>query len=132
MQVRRLGGFFQLAKKLATCSTYGNFRHGAILVGGGNAIIGMGINNEKYCSIGAKYRPHCKGHSTYHAEISCIMNIPRCSTRGSVMYVARVSKKDGQDRLSKPCPMCHEVLKAQGVKKVYYTVDNENIAYYKI
>jgi deoxycytidylate deaminase len=63
--------YLQLAKKMAECSTYGNFRHGAVLVRGG-AIINFGINSEKYSSVGAKYRPEEKGVSTYHAEIKAI------------------------------------------------------------
>ncbi len=60
--------YLKLAKRMAECSTYGNFRHGAVLVRGG-AIINFGINSEKYSSIGAKYRPEEKGASTYHAEL---------------------------------------------------------------
>lgn len=128
-KVRR---YLQLAKKLAACSTYGNFRHGSVLIGRGDALIGMGINSEKYSSVGARYRPDHKGYSTYHAEIVSVNNVPRHVTKGATIFVARVSKGTGEDRLSKPCPMCHEVLKAQGVKKVYYTVDDENIGFYKI
>jgi len=123
--------YLSLAKKMAECSTYGNFRHGAVLFRGG-AIIGFGINSEKYSSIGAKYRPDDKGVSTYHAEIAAIMNLPRESIKGSTIYVARASKGTKEDRMSKPCVMCHEVLKAQGVKKVYYTVDENTVGFYKI
>jgi len=126
------GGFFQLAKKLAGYSTYGNFRHGAVLIGGGSSFLGFGVNNEKYCSVGAKYRPDHKGQSTYHAEIASIIGLERSITKGSTIYVARTAKGTGEDRMSKPCPMCHEVLKAQGVKKVYYTIDNDTIGFYKI
>ncbi len=129
---KKIRRYLQLAKKLASTSTYGNFRHGAILIGGGSSIIGLGVNNEKYCSVGAKFRSEAKGNSTYHAEISSLLGLDRNATKGSTIYVARVAKGSGEDRLSKPCPMCHEVLKAQGVKKVYYTIDNETIGFYKI
>jgi len=128
----KFGGIFQLAKKLAGNSTYGNFRHGAVLIGGGSSILGLGVNSDKYSSIGSRYRPPEKGESTYHAEIAAISNIPRKITKGSTIFVARISKNNSDTRLSKPCPMCHEVLKAQGVKKVFYTVDNETIGFYKI
>jgi deoxycytidylate deaminase len=123
--------YLQLAKKMAECSTYGNFRHGAVLCRG-SAIVGYGINSEKYSSIGAKYRPDHKGVSTYHAEIAAIMNLPRDVIKGSTIYVARVSKGSKEDRMSKPCIMCHAVLKAQGVKKVYYTIDDSVVGFYKI
>jgi tRNA(Arg) A34 adenosine deaminase TadA len=117
---------------MATTSQYGNFRHGAVLVGGGNAILGIGVNNEKYCSVGAKHRHPNKGVSTYHAEISCILGIERKAIRGSTIYVARASKASGEDRMSKPCPMCHAVLASQGVRKVFYTVDKDNVGFYRI
>lgn len=132
MFLGRHGGIFQLAKKLALSSTYGNFRHGAVLVGGGSSILGVGVNNEKYCSVGAKYRADSKGHSTYHAEIASLLNLPRHVTKGATIYVARAAKGSGEDRMSKPCDMCHAVLEAQGVKKVYYTIDDSSVGFYKI
>ena len=89
-----------MARKLAGCSTYGNFRHGAVLVGSGSSILGVGINNEKYCSVGAKHRPNHKGVSTYHAEIASVMQLDRSVTRGSTIFVARVAKGSGEDRMS--------------------------------
>jgi len=130
MSLRKTGGIFQLAKKMAECSTYGNFRHGAVLVRGG-AIINFGINSEKYSSIGAKYRPEEKGVSTYHAEIKAILNIPRHQTKGAVMYVARASKGKHEERMSKPCKMCHAVMQERGIRQVFYTVDDEVIGTYK-
>lgn len=116
---------------MATTSEYGNFRHGAVLVGGGNAILGIGVNNEKYCSVGAKHRHPNKGVSTYHAEIAAIIHLPRSATKGAVMYVARASKGSYEDRMSKPCPMCHAVMQERGIKAVYYSVDDEHIGTYK-
>ena len=130
MQATEFGGIFQLAKKMAECSTYGNFRHGAVLVRGG-AVINLGINSEKYSSIGAKYRPEEKGVSTYHAEIKALLNIPRSQTKGAVMYVARASKGKHEDRLSKPCTMCHALMQERGISQVFYSVDNDNIGTYK-
>ena len=128
---RRIGGYSKLAKKMATTSNYGNFRHGAVLVGGGNAILGIGVNNEKYCSVGAKHRHPNKGVSTYHAEIAAILNLPRSATKGATMYVARASKGSHEDRMSKPCPMCHAVMEERGIKTVFYTVDDEHVGTYK-
>jgi deoxycytidylate deaminase len=119
-----------LAKNLAVTSEYGNFRHGAVLEKG-SAILGVGVNNEKYCSVGARYRSPHKGHSTYHAEIHAILNLSRDVTRGATIYVARASKKDGSYRMSKPCPMCHAVLQERGIKKVVYSVDETTIGFYK-
>lgn len=119
-----------MARKLATNSRYGNFRHGAVLMRS-SAIIGLGINNEKYCSIGAKYRPNHKGHSTYHAEIASLLNLERSATKGAIMFVARASKHDGEWRMSKPCTMCHAVMQERGISQVYYSIDEDTIGTYK-
>jgi tRNA(Arg) A34 adenosine deaminase TadA len=116
---------------MATTSQYGNFRHGAVLVGGGNSILGIGVNNEKYCSVGAKHRHPNKGVSTYHAEIAALLNLPRSATKGAVMYVARASTGSHEDRMSRPCPMCHAVMEERGIKAVFYSVDDERIGTYK-
>ena len=116
---------------MAECSTYGNFRHGAVLVRGG-AVINLGINSEKYSSIGAKYRPEEKGVSTYHAEIKAILGVDRSLTKGAVMYVARASKGKHEERMSKPCTMCHAVMQERGISQVFYTVDDEVIGTYKL
>lgn len=130
MHLRRFGGYSKLAQKLAISSEYGNFRHGAVLEKG-SAILSIGINNEKYSSVGAKFRHSNKGHSTYHAEISAILGLDRCVTKGATIYVVRASKKDGSMRMSKPCDMCHAVLKERGVAKVVYSVDENIIGTYK-
>ena len=130
MRPRRRGGIFQLAKKMAESSTYGNFRHGAVLASGG-AIISLGINNERYCSMGRKHRAATKGISTYHAEIHALLNLDRSVTKGAVMYVARASKGNHEDRMSKPCPMCHAVMEERGIKAVFYSVDDEHVGTYK-
>jgi len=127
---KRILRYLELAKKVATGSTIGNFRHGAVVVSGGSAILGMGANNEKYCSFAAKYRPKDKGLATFHAEIKSIIGVDRDILKGSTIFVARTSKC-GNSRMSKPCPMCHAALKAQGIKKVYYTIDETTIGFYK-
>lgn len=128
--LKRSGGIFQLAKKLAESSTYGHFRHGAVLARGGS-IISLGVNSDKYCSVGREFRSEDRGNPTYHAEIRALLNIPRHITKGSVMYVARCSKDGNEVRMSKPCSMCHAVMQERGVRKVYYTVDNEVVGTYK-
>ena len=102
-----------------------------MLIGSGSSILGVGVNNEKYCSIGAKHRPNHKGVSTYHAEICTIMQLDREVTKGSTIFVARVSKGNGEDRMSKPCTMCHAVMQERGISQVYYTIDDEVVGTYK-
>ena len=44
----------------------------------------------------------------------------RSVTQGATIYVVRINK-EGQPRMSKPCPMCESALKHVGVKRVVYT-----------
>jgi len=69
--------------------------------------------------------------STYHAEIKAILNIPRSQTKGATIYVARSSKGKKEERISKPCSMCHALLEERGIAQVFYTLDGENIGTYK-
>ena len=97
----------------------------------GGAIISLGFNSDKYTSIGKNYRTPDSGHPTYHAEIKALLNLPRHITKGCVMYVARCSKDGSEDRISKPCSMCHAVMLERGINKVYYTMNDEIIGSYK-
>jgi len=71
------------------------------------------------------------GPGTHHAELGCILGIAREVTSGADVYVCRVNKQN-EFRLSKPCRMCHDILKHVGVKRVYYTTDNGNVKMYKL
>lgn len=97
----------------------------------GSAIMSVGVNNEKYCSVGAKFRSPRKGISTYHAEIRAVLGLDRNVTCGSTIYVVRVNKGDSSFRMSKPCPMCHAVLEERGIKRVFYSVDENTVGMYK-
>lgn len=44
--------------------------------------------------------------------------------KNGIIFVARVSKRDGSLAMSRPCSMCRTRLKGFKVKKVYYTIDS--------
>ena len=44
----------------------------------------------------------------------------RSTTQGSDVYVARINR-EGEARISKPCPMCEAAMRHVGVRRVYYT-----------
>lgn len=114
--------WFALAKRAACESTYGNIRHGAILVKGGS-IVSFGFNKSNHTQFGQRFRSPNKGHATQHAEISAILGLPRSTTEGADIYVVRVNKEH-QWRMSKPCPMCEEALRFVGVKRAFYTLED--------
>jgi deoxycytidylate deaminase len=118
-----------MAKRTAQKSEYKRFRHGAVLVKGGS-VRNTGANSGDYCSFGARFRSQ-PGKATIHAEIASILGLDKSITEGATVYVARINKQETY-RLSKPCPMCEAVLRHVGVKKVVYTIDNQNVGILKL
>lgn len=97
------------------------FKHGAIIRKAGNTIavgINYGVNDPKYLDdeVAAE-------HAAVHAEVAALNACKKANLEGATIYVARVSKND-EPRMSKPCENCQKALKARGVKKVFYTIDN--------
>ena len=127
---RRTKRYFDLARNTAFNSEYGKIRHGAVLVKGGS-VINTCFNKDKFCSFGTRFRSPARGPATIHAELGCILGLPRDVTTGSDIYVCRINKK-GEFRNSKPCAMCHEVLNHVGIKRVYYTTGEGTVEMYKL
>ena len=127
---KKINRFFSSAKNVASNSSYGKIRHGALLVKGGS-IINACCNKDSYSSFGKRFRSPHRGHATVHAELGCVLGIPRNVTSGADIYVCRINR-NGQFRNSKPCAMCHSVLKHVGIKRVYYTTSHNTIEMYKL
>jgi deoxycytidylate deaminase len=121
--------FMEIAKRTALKSGYKRFRHGAVLVKGGS-VRNASANSGDYCSFGARFRHH-QGKATVHAELGAILGLDRSVTEGSTVYVARINKQENY-RLSKPCPMCEAALRHVGVKKVVYSVNNQEVGSIKL
>tara|TARA_S200002703_G_scaffold131427_1_gene118972 strand:- start:412 stop:825 length:414 start_codon:yes stop_codon:yes gene_type:complete len=119
----------KMAAKVAEQSDYGKYKHGAVLVKGGS-VMNFSSNSKNHTSFGQRFRTD-PGMATHHAETSCVLGMNREATAGSTVYVARVNRK-GQWRMSKPCSMCHEVMKFVGVKRVVYTIAPGEWGTYKI
>lgn len=54
----------------------------------------------------------------HHAE----SRLARKLTPGSTVWVARVSRRDGEWALSRPCKGCEMRLRSTGVKRIVYTI----------
>lgn len=119
----------EIAKKAALKSEFGKFRHGAVLVKGGT-VRNISVNANSFCSFGERFRTQ-PGHATIHAEIGCILGIDKSVTDGATVYVARINKHEDY-RLSKPCPMCESALRYVGIKKVVYSIDEDEIGVFKL
>tara|TARA_R110000851_G_scaffold301662_1_gene458307 strand:- start:108 stop:545 length:438 start_codon:yes stop_codon:yes gene_type:complete len=129
-KTKKINRLFTLARNIAYNSPYGKIRHGAVIIKGGS-ILNASFNKENYSSFGTRFRSPHRGHATVHAELGCILGLTRDSTVGADVYVCRINR-DGDYRNSKPCSMCHEALKHVGVKRVYYTTNNNTIEMYKL
>ena len=54
----------------------------------------------------------------HHAE----SRLARKLTPGSTVWVARVSRRDGNWAMARPCPGCERRLRAAGVERIVYTI----------
>ena len=127
---KRVKRYMQLAQNMALNSIYGKIRHGAVLVKGGS-IINAAFNKDKFSAFGERFRQQGCGPATHHAELGCVLGIPRSVTAGADIYVCRVNRR-GEFRNSKPCAMCHEVMRYVGIKRVYYTTSESTVNMYKL
>ena len=89
------------------------------------------FNKDNYSSFGTRFRNPRRGYATVHAELGSILGMARNVTNGSDVYVCRINR-EGDFRNSKPCTMCHEALKHVGVKRVYYTTNDNTVEMYKL
>jgi deoxycytidylate deaminase len=99
-------------------------RHGAIIVNKCGDILGQGYNNV---------------HSFYshqysmHAEVAAIQNLRKKNRKLWVaedltMIVVRIGGRTGEccyTKLSKPCHDCQKEIKKMGIKRVFYSVNND-------
>lgn len=117
--------FLSVARYFATKSTARN-THGAVVVKGGR-VIGTGYNrNRNHPNIVSP--EHIKTECSIHAEHSAIRDAGY-DVKNAIIYVARVNK-NGEDRNSRPCPRCHDMIKEHGIKRIVYTNEprRENVS----
>ncbi len=108
--------FFELAKKLALKSDHKSHPLGSVLVRK-NRVISVGFN---------KLRTNPQSNTkfkTTHAEFDAVFGNDLSLTKNAILYVWR-SKKSGDPGISKPCSFCQELIKAAGIKGVFYSTEN--------
>lgn len=98
-------------------------KHAAILVKG-SKVVSSGINsirNDPYFMEDAT----AKLHAAEHAEIHCLRLAKKIDNlSGAIIYIARTNRK-GDPMNSKPCLRCIKAIKAAGIRKIFYTINNE-------
>ena len=126
----RVKRWMEVARKTAEKSASPDYRHGALLIKGNN-IVNSSFNKNSFKRWGNRFRQRDCGHATHHAELGCILGVDRSVTTGATIYVVRIGKK-GEFRMSKPCPMCEAVMRHVGIKKVVYTINDEEVGIRKL
>lgn len=109
-----------------------NFRHGAVLFSG-KRMISCGINKrgalrwarKAYIDIRSE-KTWRKSYANIHAEINCLNNIDREMYRGKDIAVVRIHK-NGRLANSRPCECCQRVLRQRGIKRIYYSIDDDYV-----
>lgn len=122
---KRTKRILDIAKKTAKNSEHDCFKHGAVLIKGGS-VLNVAYNKQQFNRFGNRFRDRSCGHATHHAELGAVLGLDKNLTQGATIYVVRVNK-EGVFRNSKPCDMCHEVLKFVGVKKAIYTTGADSV-----
>lgn len=106
--------FFIIAKHAALHSTHLDHPMGATIVYK-NKLISSGYNKTH-----THPKSPCYG---IHAEVDAILR-SRCDLKGCDIYVYRETKS-GVPSMAKPCVACMGMLIEKGIKRVYYTDNNE-------
>lgn len=116
--------FMQIAAELCSKSDVKKYQHGAVLVGPGSELISLGYNHyvsEALFCLTEHRSMHAERHAIYSA-LNARKNI-----KGTILYVVRVNKRK-QFRNSKPCMHCTKQILKHGVKTIYYSISETNIA----
>ena len=102
------------------------YKHGCVLLHHGK-IISTGCNYDK---VQYKNKILCRNVScSTHAEMSAIISLK--GKKADTLLVIRVGK-DGTLRDSKPCQYCYQFIYKNGIKKIYYSTNNQEIVFTKL
>ena len=123
MELARQDNFINIAIKVSQLSNH-KFKIGAV-ISKGRRIISFGIN--KYKSHPKQINPHTKQQGTsIHAELDALIRAPYPLINNSSIYIARLLR-NGETGYCRPCSSCIILLKQYGIKKMIYTLENDEI-----
>lgn len=114
--------FCDIATAAAELSEH-HFRVGSVIVKG-HRVISLGVNQKnKTNPLAQKRMPNRTMVDKLHAEQMSMLRA-RTDLRGAKIYIARrIVNGLGNAR---PCKMCMAMLIEVGIKKIYYSTDNNN------
>ena len=124
---RRQRSFFESAKAASLLSDHPQFHLGCVIVES-SRIISSGCNSITRCSpiqqkldhnrFGGEHKGVC------HAETAALLPLirQRADLASCTAYLYR-SHKDGSLAISRPCSGCMSLLRAVGIRRVFFTVE---------
>lgn len=117
---------FRISGKEAKKSLHTKHKVGAAIVKGGR-ILATGFN-----SLSPSYKLKTK---TRHAEAAAILKMLNGlrlhDLAGADMYVTRFTK-GGVTGMAKPCTECQKLMRSVGIKRTFYTTDNNTTEMMKL
>jgi deoxycytidylate deaminase len=107
----------EVARSIALQGETRKYRMSALLVQN-KKIVSTGVNKPgktHTISQGTKY-------NTLHAEMDCIIGVPRDTLANASLYVFRHSWTNERNfsAISKPCQHCESIIKHAGIREVFY------------
>lgn len=120
-------GILKMAISEAEKSTFKQFRVAAVIFSGPR-ILSTGTNAiRSHSKINKKFQEYL---GSIHAEQASILAAKR-NLKGTSMLIVRINK-NGVLGMAKPCDMCRGFIETVGIKEIYYSTSNGEIAYERI
>ena len=121
--------FFRAAEAVASLSNHNQSKLGCVLVDK-HRIISSGHNSSTRCSPLQKkmdvfrFGSPDQHKGPVHAETACLLPLIRqgYDMSRSDLYIVR-RHRNGSLALSRPCPGCMSLLRANGVRRVFYSIE---------
>jgi deoxycytidylate deaminase len=104
---------FRYAINAAELSTNDYHRVGSSLWQG-SRLISVGWNN---------FKTHPDSPTRFHAqhsEFNCLVGLHKYDVVGATIFVVRLTR-GGDIGIAKPCDICEKMLRAAGIRKVFYS-----------
>ena len=118
--------YLRLAMQYATDNRYdhaADYHLAAIIIRGGS-VISVGFNKVNTNAFVEHYTDLARGRGrdfclSTHAEQDAILKARgKVNLRGCKIF-------DGSPGMARPCPICENALKSYGIRKAYYTINEE-------
>jgi tRNA(Arg) A34 adenosine deaminase TadA len=128
----RLAKFLRLAIKECVSHEFEDLLQcnlAAVIVRGGS-VLSVGFNNtsrNSFVQYLSDFDLSGKPFINTHAEVDAILKIRnKIDLTGCKMYVARYKPGQKELGMARPCATCSIVLKRYGIRRAYYTIDENH------